>query len=287
MSAAAAAALKKIAAFILSDKELRGKLFVIIGSIVCGILGLLCLPVVVIASLGNMEIEPPQIDKSLLNEAAYLSSLDSSQQAELVNLQNQGQAIEDAMTGVDCKNQTIKAQLIYLSFFENVQNFNAQSYAELFKNSTDDKALIYSLNSVYSLKIDYNEFMKSYTWVMNSTINQYMFADSKSKNAADLAAWAENAYVSGWGYQDGAFGERDESDRIRYTDSAGLILGYLRYDPGQKVFNSEPSSLHFTSTVGLDKMPDEPGNILSDGENFGVYIGNGEVIFASKDGICH
>ena len=71
MSATVAAALKKIAAFILSDKELRGKLFVIIGSIVCGFLGLLCLPVVAIVSLGNMEIEPPEIDKSMFNEAAF------------------------------------------------------------------------------------------------------------------------------------------------------------------------------------------------------------------------
>ena len=283
MSAAVAAALKKIAAFILSDKELRGKLFVVIGSVICGFLGLLCIPVVVIASLGNMEIEPPEIDKSLFNEAAFMQSLDSDKQAQLVNLQNQGQAIEDAMTDVDCKDQTIKAQLIYLSFLENVQDFNAQSYADLFKKSTDDKALIDALNSAYGLKIDYNEFMKSYTWVMNATMNQYMFGDSKSKNAADLAAWAENAYFSGWGYKDGSFGERDESDRIRYADSAGLILGYLRYDPEQKVFNSEPSSLHFTSKGGLDKMPDEAGNILSDGTNYGVYIGDGEVVFASKN----
>ena len=190
------------------------------------------------------------------------------------------------MTGVECKDQTIKAQLIYLSFFDSVQNFNAQDYADLFKKSTDDKALIDALNSTYGLKIDYNEFMKSYTWVMNATMNQYMFSDSKSKNAADLAAWAENAYLSGWGYKDGTFGDRDESDRIRYADSAGLILGYLRYDPEQKVFNSEPSSLHFTSKGGLDKMPDEAGNILSDGTNFGVYIGNGEVIFASKKSGC-
>ncbi len=88
MSAAVAAALKKIAAYILSDKELRGKLFVIIGSIVCGFLGLLCLPVVAIVSLGNMEIEPPEIDKSLFNEAAFIESLDSDSQAKLVNLQN-------------------------------------------------------------------------------------------------------------------------------------------------------------------------------------------------------
>ena len=283
MSAAVAAALKKIAAYILSDKELRGKLFMIIGSIVCGVLGLLCLPVVAVVSLGNMEIEPPEIDKIQFNESAFMESLDSESQAKLVNLQNQGQAIEDAMTAAEVRNQTIKAQLIYLSFFDGVQNFNAQSYADMFKKSTDDKALINALNSNYGLKIDYNEFMKSYTWVMNSTMNQYMFSDSKGKNAADLAAWAENAYISGWGYKDGTFGERDESDRIRYADSAGLILGYLRYDSEQKVFNSEPSSLHFTSKGGLDKMPDKPGNILSDGSNFGVYIGNGEVVFASKD----
>ena len=283
MSTAVAAALKKIAAFILSDKELRGKTFVIIGSIIAGFLGLMCLPAVVLLSLGNMEFEPPEIDKSLFNEAAFIENLSDEQQAQLVNLQNQGQAIENAMVNADCKNQTIKAQLIYLSFFEGVQNFNVDSYANIFKNSPDDKAIIDTLNSTYGLKIDYSEFMKSYTWVMNATINGYMFADSKNKNAADLAAWAENAYISGWGYKDGAFGDRDESDRIRYTDCAGLILGYLRYDPEQKMFNSEPSSFHFTSKGSLDKMPDEVGIILSDGTDFGVYVGGGEVIFASEE----
>ncbi len=283
MSTAVAAALKKIAAFILSDKELRGKVLVIIGSIIAGFLGLMCLPAVVLVSLGNMEFEPPEIDKSLFNEAAFIENLRDEQQAQLVNLQNQGQAIESAMVNADCKNQTIKAQLIYLSFFEGVHNFNVDSYANIFKNSPDDKAIIDTLNSTYGLKIDYSEFMKSYTWVMNATINGYMFADAKNKNATDLAAWAENAYISGWGYKDGAFGERDESDRIKYTDSAGLILGYLRYDPEQRMFNSEPSSFHFTSKGSLDKMPNEAGNILSDGTDFGVYVGGGEVIFASEE----
>ena len=263
MSTAVAAALKKIAAFILSDKQLRGKVLVIIGSIIAGLLGLMCLTAVVLVSLGNMEFEPPEIDKSLFNEAAFIENLSDEQQAQLVNLQNQGQAIENAMVNADCKNQTIKAQLIYLSFFDGVQNFNAQSYANLFAIAPNDSDLIVAVNSTYDLKIDYDEFMRTYTFVMNSTINQYMFEDSKSKNAADLAAWAENAYISGWGYKDGAFGDRDESDRIRYTDCAGLILGYLRYDPEQKMFNSEPSSFNFTSKGSLDKMPDEAGNILS------------------------
>ena len=49
------------------------------------------------------------------------------------------------------------------------------------------------------------------------------------------------------------------------------------------MFNSEPSSFNFTSKGSFDKMPDEVGIILSDGTNFGVYVGGGEVIFASEE----
>lgn len=41
MSAAVGAALKKIAIYILGDKDKRGKLFVLIGSIAAGFLGLM------------------------------------------------------------------------------------------------------------------------------------------------------------------------------------------------------------------------------------------------------
>ncbi len=282
MSAAVCTVLKKVIAFILSDKELRGKAIVAVCSIIVGLIGLMCLPAIVLLSLSNMDFEPPEIDRSLFNEAAYLSSLDSSQQAELMNLQAQGQAIENAMTAENMGSQTIKSQLIYLSHFENVQDFNAQSYAKLFAKSGNDKTLIDDINSAYGLQIDYNEFMKSYTWVMNTTLNSYMFENPETKNGADLAAWAENAYISGWGYKENAVGERDEENRIRCADSAGLILGYLRYDTNQKIFNSEPSSLNFNSKGGIDTMPNEAGVILSDGENYGVYVGNGEVIFASE-----
>ena len=49
------------------------------------------------------------------------------------------------------------------------------------------------------------------------------------------------------------------------------------------MFNSEPSSFNFTSKGSLNKMPDEVGIILSDGTDFGVYVGGGEVIFASEE----
>lgn len=283
MSAAVGAALKKIAIYILGDKDKRGKLFVAVGSITAGFLGLMCLPVAVLSSMGSMEIEPPEIDKSLFNESAIMAGLDSEQQEYITNLQNQGQAIEDAMTNAGVRSQTIKAQLIYMSYFDEVQNFNAESYANLFAVAPNDSDLIAAINSTYGLEIDYDEYMRSYTWVMNSTINEYMFSDESTKNCADLAAWAENAYVSGWGYMNGFIGERNEADRIRYADNAGLMLGYLNYNPTDKTFGSDYSTLVYTEQGGLDTMPEVAGIGLFDGSQHGVYIGNGEVVFSSAD----
>ena len=85
MSAAVGAALKKIAIYILGDKDKRGKLFVLIGSIAAGFLGLMCLPVAVLSSMGSMEVEPPEIDKSLFNESAIMAGLSSEQQEQITN----------------------------------------------------------------------------------------------------------------------------------------------------------------------------------------------------------
>ena len=282
MSSAVAVAVKKIAVYILGDENKRGKLFVAVGSIIAGFLGLMFLPIAVISSIGSMNIEPPDIDKSLFTESALFESLDSEQQAEITNIQNQGQAIEDAMTNAGVRDQTIKAQLIYMSYFDEVQNFYAESYADLFANSTNDSDLITAINSSYDLEIDYDEFIRTYTWVMNSTINEYMFTDSTTKNCADLAAWADNAYISGWGYKSGAAGERDETDRIRYADNAGLVLGYLNYDPTDKMFGCDYDTLVYTEQGNLDTMPDVAGIGLFDGSQHGIYVGNGDVIYSSE-----
>ena len=283
MSAAVAAAVKKIAIYILGDENKRGRLFVAVGSIIAGFLGLMFLPIAVISSIGSMNIEPPDIDKSLFTESALFESLDSEQQAEITNIQNQGRAIEDAMTNAGVRDQTIKAQLIYMSYFEDVQNFNAESYANLFVVAPNDSDLIAAINSTYGLDIDYDEFVRTYTFVMNSTINAFMFTDTGTKNCADLAAWADNAYISGWGYMNGFIGERNETDRIRYADNAGLVLGYLNYDPMEKVFNSAYSTLVYTEQGGIDTMPEVVGIGVFDGSQHGIYIGNGEVIFSSAD----
>ena len=282
MSATVAVALKKVAIYILGDEKKRGKLFVLIGSIAAGSLGLMCLPVAVLSSMGSMEIEQPEINAEMFSDSSLFESLDSEQQAKITEIQNSGQEIEDAMRGAGVRSQTIKAQLIYMSYFDDVQNFNAQSYANLFAVAPNDSDLIAAINSTYGLEIGYDEFMRTYTWVMNSTINEYMFSDESTKNCTDLAAWAENAYVSGWGYMNGFIGERNEADRIRYADNAGLMLGYLNYSPTDKAFGSDYSTLVYTEQCGIDTMPEVIGIGLFDGSQHGIYVGNGEVVYSSE-----
>lgn len=281
MSATVAAALKKAAVYILGDEKKRGKLVTVVLSAAVGLLLLLCAPAVMLSSLGEVG-EEAQVPELHINADDFYSSLDSESRQRLDDIRSAGNDIANAMDEKGVKVQTIKAQLIYMSYFEDVQNFNAESYANLFAVAPNDSDLIAAINSTYGLEIDYDEFMRTYTWVMNSTINEYMFSDESTKNCTDLAAWAENAYVSGWGYMNGFIGERNEADRIRYADNAGLMLGYLNYSPTDKAFGSDYSTLVYTEQGGLDTMPEVAGLGLFDGSKHGIYVGNGEVVYSSE-----
>ena len=281
MSATVAAAFKKAAVYILGDEKKRGKLVTVVLSAAVGLLLLLCAPAVMLSSLGEVG-EKAQVPELNINADDFYSSLDSESRQRLDDIRSAGNDIANAMDEKGVKVQTIKAQLIYMSYFEDVQNFNAESYANLFANAPNDSDLIAAINSTYGLDIDYDEFIRTYTFVMNSTINAFMFSDTSTKNCADLAAWADNAYISGWGYMNGFIGERSETDRIRYADNAGLVLGYLNYDPMEKVFDSAYSTLVYTEQGGLDTMPEVAGVGLFDGSKHGIYIGNNEMIYSSE-----
>ena len=282
MSATVAAALKKAAVYILGDEKKRGKLVTAVLSAAVGLLLLLCAPAVMLSSLGEVG-EEAQVPELHINANDFYSSLDSESRQRLDDIRSAGNDIANAMDEKGVKVHTIKAQLIYMSYFDEVQNFYAESYANLFAAAPNDSDLINAINSTYGLEIDYDEFIRTYTWVMNSTLNPYMFNDAGSKNCTDLAAWAENAFISGWGYKSGAVGERDETDRIRYADNAGLMLGYLNYSPTDKAFGSDYSTLVYTEQGSLDTMPEVAGVGLFDGSQHGIYVGNGEVVFSSAD----
>ena len=281
MSATVAAALKKAAVYILGDEKKRGKLMTVVLSTAVGLLLLLCAPAVMLSSLGEVG-EEAQVPEFHINADDFYSSLDSESRQRLDDIRSAGNDIANAMDEKGVKVQTIKAQLIYMSYFDEVQNFYAESYADLFATAQNDSDLISAINSTYGLDIDYDEFIRTYTFVMNSTINAFMFTDTGTKNCADLAAWADNAYISGWGYMNGFMGERNETDRIRYADNAGLVLGYLNYSPTDKEFDSAYSTLVYTEQCGIDTMPEVIGIGLFDGSQHGIYVGNGEVIYSSE-----
>ena len=280
IAAAAKSLLKKVADDLALDKDKRNKFLLIVGSIVVGLIFLLMMPIVVLSSIGG--IDPPTVEFDF-NESDFLNNMDDESSEKLENIQAQGQAIEDAMIDANIGDQTIKAQLIYLSFFENVPNFDVQNYVNLFRDNSEDSTLIQTINAEYGLEIDFDEFMRTYIFVMNATIDPHIFTDSAPKNCADLAAWTTNAYKSGWGFQEGCYGEIDENLRYRCADNVGLIMGYLRYMPSEKAFNTDIDTLIYNEIDGLDTMPDVAGVGLFDGNNFGVYVGNGDAIFASYD----
>ena len=269
---------------ILADKKVRDKVFLLIGSIVVGFLLLLAAPIIALYTLGNVEIEAPEIDRNAFNESAYIAQLSPEKQEQMSELQSAGEAIESEMDTLGIADQTIKAQLIYMSYFDEVVGFDANFYAHLFYSAPNDEILIDSINQNYGLAIDYNEYMRTYIFVMNSTINKYMFTDTSTKNATDLAAWAENAYLSEWQYADNCYGERTGENRLRCADNVGLIMGYVRYDAVNKVFTSDTVDLYYTEQGNLDTMPDSKGVGVYNGSEFGVYVGGGEVVFSSAMG---
>lgn len=269
----------KLLITILSDKKFGKKIIILVLSIVFGFIYLLCLPVIVISNLGSVDLDTTGVDMTQFTEDNFMSQLDSEQADKINAMKDAGTAIETEMANLGIADQTIKAQLIYASFFENVENFDANFFANLFKAAPDDTTLIDAINQNYGLSIPYEDYLRTYTFVMNNTMNPYMFTEPTTKNAGDMAAWAKNAYVSGWGYMSGFIGEKDSEQRIRRCDNAGLMIGYLNYNPDSKSFTDGYTTLTYTEQGDISTMPEVPGIGLYDGTKHGIYIGLGEVVF--------
>ena len=243
----------KLALDILGDKEKRNKVLIFVLSIVVGVVLLMFAPVAVLMTM--QDIDPPDVSGNF-DQSAWMQSLDSEQQNQIAQMESAGQQIASAMESVGVREQTIKAQLIYISCFENVTVDDFNAYANLFRYAPDDVALINSINQTYGLEIVYEDFMRSYALISHVIINPYMFTDAQTKNSTDLVIWARQAYENGWGYVYGTYGNilteellqdrasmfgehvtgfedfiRENWIRRRTADCVGLIKGYGWYNP--------------------------------------------------------
>ena len=282
-----AAKIAKILAAFVDKKKVGKKLGMLVLSIAFGLIFLLVLPVVAMKSMGNLSGNSvaPTLDSRYLTESNIKAHMSDSNRELVERMERDGLAIEEKMKELGIKEQTVKAQLIYTTEVEKLTDFDADAYCNLFKYANDDRSLIDSLNQNFGLEINYEEFMHVYTLTMNAHINEYLFSDEDTKNSSDLAAWADNAYISGWKYRKDCYGEKIKEELVRCADEPGLIEGYLRYEPDNKKFG-EHVIVGYTIKGDASGKPEVKGIGLYDGEQLGIYVGSDKVVYASKDKGC-
>ena len=103
-------AIIKILIQLLTDEKTRHAILITIASVVVGLLGMLAMPVVVIYTMGQMD--PPALT---ISEEEMLSGLDADR---LAAMESGGQEIANQLLSRGLRHQIMKAQLIYLSCFD-------------------------------------------------------------------------------------------------------------------------------------------------------------------------
>ena len=200
MSATVAAALKKIAVAILTDKKLRKAVL----GIVLGIIIIVIMPVVAVISLFNGDIE---IDTDRL-QTLVVENLSAEEKAKLQAVEDMMKAIETAMTEKGFTAEKAKeAQVLYtlaLYDYSKADGF-VERLVGCFAEDQTDEQLIAAVNSAFGTELKSEDYRKVMNSIRAKAINVSKFVDPETKNNVDLAEWAKQAYAKKWGYVYGTY----------------------------------------------------------------------------------
>ena len=312
MSATVAAALKKIAVAILTDKKLRKAVL----GIVLGIIIIVIMPVVAVIALfsGDINIDTDRLQQIVVEE------MSDEEKAKLQAVEDTMKAIETAMTekGFTAE-RTKEAQVLYtLALYDHSKSDGfVDKLVGCFAEDQTDEQLIAAINSAFGTELKAEDYSKIMNSIRAKAINVSKFVDPETKNNVDLAEWAKQAYAKKWGYVYGTYGEvlnesilttkisqfpeqvGENEEFIRQhwlggrtADCIGLIKGYAWFncDTGQIEYRSngvrdtgsDPMLDMATEKGTIDTMPDIPGIAVWMDGHIGIYVGDGQTIHAAN-----
>ena len=311
MSATVAAALKKIAVYIVTNK----KGLKVVGGIMLGIVLIIIMPIVAVTSFfnGSIEINTDRVQELMIQ------NLSAEEKETLQSVEKNMKEIESAMTGAGHAGRIKEAQVLYtlaLSGKAYEANFITKLVRCFSANQTDEQ-LIASVNSTFDLNLSVSDFKKAMIGIRAVYINTARYTDPTTKNNLDLAQWAIEAEKTGWGYVYGTYGtvlnEAQLNSKVsqhpnevgqyaefirqnwlgdRTSDCVGLIKGYgwFKADTQELVYASNGMPDISADTMyenaiekgTIDTIPETPGLAVWHKGHIGVYIGNGKVVQAAN-----
>lgn len=311
MSATVAAALKKIAVYILTDKK---ALKTVLG-IVLGIIIIIVMPFAAIIAIfdGTINIDTDRL------QTIVVQNLSAEEQARLQAVEDTMYAIEDGMIGAGFDAERVKeAQVLYvlaLSDHAESSGFVAKLVG-CFTAEQTDAQLIAAINAAFGTDLSAEDFTNVMRAIRAVYIPTSGYIDPSTKNNLDLVTWAKNAEARGWGYVWGTYGsvltrsyynakaeqypdevggyaEFIEANWIggRTADCVGLIKGYSWFDPdtgdigygvnGMPDIGADTMYYNATEKGSISTIPEIPGLAVWHEGHIGIYIGGGQVIHAS------
>lgn len=311
MSATMAAALKKIAVYIVTNK----KALKVVGGIVLGIVIIIIMPIVAIVSLFNGSIE---IDTDRLQELV-VENLSAEEKEKLQFIETTMTEIENAMKDAGYAGKIKEAQILYtlaLSDKAHEAEFIPKLVRCFSANQTDEQ-LIASVNSTFHVTLSVLGFKKVMTGIRAVYIDTSRYTDPTTKNNHDLAQWAIEAEKTGWGYVYGTYGTVLDEAQLnskamqhpnevgqyaefirqkwlggRTSDCVGLIKGYgwFKADTQEMVYASngmpdisaDTMYENATEKGTIDTIPEISGLAVWHEGHIGVYIGDGKVVQAAN-----
>lgn len=311
MSATVAAALKKIAVAILTDK----KALKTVGGIVLGIIIIIIMPIVAVVSIFNGDIN---IDTDRLQQMV-VENLSAEEQAKLQLVENTMLGIEEKMKAAGYIGRVKEAQVLYvlaLSDYAEEDGF-IDKLVGCFAADQSDEQLISAVNSAFGTSLITEDFTKIMGSIRAVYIDTSDYTDPNTKNNLDIVKWAIHSQENGWGYVYGTYGSvLDEAlltskiaqypDEVggkedfirqnwiggRTADCVGLIKGYGWYNTqtaqieiganGMPDIGADTMYENASEKGTIDTIPEIPGLAVWHEGHIGIYIGNGEVIQAAN-----